>query len=132
MKPSKQLVFKGNYQLPESEKRVEVTLSLLQFEQDQVVHIYAPALDLFGYGHSLEEAEKSFDIVLEEFFRYTLHKKTLRPELERLGWKIGKKKISAPVLSDMIKSNAELKKIVDKRFPVMTNRLITIPAHQYA
>lgn len=69
-----------------SGKKVNVRLDLIKFEDTGCQIVYCPALDLSGYGKTNEEAEESFKITLEEFFRYTLNKNTLKKELLRLGW----------------------------------------------
>lgn len=67
---------------------VETGLSLVSFIEDGVTIIYSPALDLSGSGYDLNEAKASFWEALTEFFRYTVNKKTLLPELKRLGWSV--------------------------------------------
>jgi hypothetical protein len=53
--------------------------------------VYAPALDVTGYGLNEKEAQNSFVISLEEFLDFTQKKGTLNSELERMGWKLNRK-----------------------------------------
>lgn len=86
------LRFEDNYKNASS--KIEAVLSLLQFKEKEVTIIYSPALDLSGYGNNEKEAQKSFEITIEEFFRYTINKRTFETELKNLGWKLsGKNKI---------------------------------------
>lgn len=48
--------------------------------------IYSPALDLSGYGNTINEAKESFKIALEEFIRYTLNENTFNDVMKKLGW----------------------------------------------
>lgn len=96
----------------------KVWLSLIEFEEDGVTIIYAPALDLSGYGNSENEAEKSFFIALDEFFRYTHNKGSLKEVLSELGWKIKvsskNTQFSSPKNSDLVETNLSYKEILDK------------------
>ncbi len=74
-----------------SKKGVLINILILNFQDESGVHyVYAPQLDLTGYGESPEEALASFDIVLKDFFDYGIKKKTLDAELRRLGWRKAK------------------------------------------
>jgi len=99
---------KGNEQL-------DIKLDLLLFEEDGVNFVYSPALDLTGYGHGEENAKKSFEIVLEEFVRYTDRKKTIYSELERLGWTVNrlKKRVTAPVEDTLVERNSTYRELKD-------------------
>lgn len=67
--------------------RVKVKLFLLYFQDENKINfIYSPHLDLTGYGNFIEEAQKLFDIVFEDFVDYTLKKNTIAKVLENLGW----------------------------------------------
>jgi hypothetical protein len=65
---------------------VEANLPVLFFEDNGVSIVHCPALDLSGYGKTEDEARRSFEVVLEEFFDYTLEKSTLAKVLNKLGW----------------------------------------------
>ena len=93
-----------------SNQKFHVGLSLVEFNEDDIVIIYSPALDLSGYGHS-----KS----LHEFFRYTHNKNTLDKVLKDLGWSIKgtkkKPKFNPPLDSDLVSSNSLYNEIVNNK-----------------
>jgi hypothetical protein len=100
-------------------QKFHVGLSLVEFNEDDVVIIYSPALDLSGYGHSPEEAKNSFFESLHEFFRYTHNKNTLDKVLKDLGWSIKgtkkKPKFNPPLDSDLVTSNSLYNEIVNNK-----------------
>ncbi len=63
-----------------------VELHLLEFAENEVTIIYAPALDVTGYGNTVKEAKASFEISLNEFLSYTTENATLETTLTQLGW----------------------------------------------
>lgn len=65
---------------------VDAKLDVFIYENDGFKVAYAPALDLMGYGKSIEEAKASFEIVAEDFFETTLRLGTLRQYLKDHGW----------------------------------------------
>ncbi|HEY9341931.1 MAG TPA: hypothetical protein VIQ23_10135 [Hanamia sp.] len=107
----------------------KVNLQVLNFEEDNIYFSYMPSFDLTGYGETEEEAKESLTIVLDEFLRYTLNKKTLFIEMQRLGWDIKDKKkpMRAPQISDLINSNEQLKKIVNCKQYTASNYQTNIP-----
>ena len=48
-------------------------LVLLSFQEDNNFIVYAPTLDLSGYGDNQEEANSSFDEALDEFLDFTIN-----------------------------------------------------------
>jgi hypothetical protein len=50
---------------------LSMDLTLLGFKDDNIYNIYCPALNLVGCGYTEKEANDSFNIVLEEYIRYT-------------------------------------------------------------
>jgi len=88
---------------------------------------------LTGYGVNIEEAQKSFDIVFEDFVDYTLKKKSIGKVLEKMGWSIKgavkkPKKVIAPSITSVISKNKYVSEIFDK-YPVRTfHEDINIPA----
>ena len=112
---------------------VKVKLMILTFTEDNVNYAYCPPLDVYGYGDSEEEAVKSFQTTIEEFFRYTLNKNTLIKELRRLGWKVhGRKpnrKLQAPNMTDIIPKRDYLQEIFDGQIPYQAKyENVAIPA----
>jgi hypothetical protein len=102
-----------------SNQKYLIGLSLIQFNEKDVIIIYSPALDLSGYGHSSEEAKNSFSESCTEFFRYTTNKKTLDKVLLGLGWKTKSTKnnikYTPPKDSDLVSSNSMYNDIVNKK-----------------
>jgi hypothetical protein len=99
--------------------KYHVGLSLIEFQEDNVIIIYSPALDLSGYGYSVDEAKKSFSEALHEFFRYTTTKKTIDKVLKDLGWSVRgtkkKPKFDPPKDSDLVHTNPLYNEIVNSK-----------------
>src|SRR5688572_28362783 len=94
--------FSGSLINKKHNSNIEVNVDLIEYEEAGIFYVYSPAFDLVGYGKSAAEARKSWEIVLEEYFTYTLNKKTLIKDLESRGWKIKKKtQFKSPSLSWM-------------------------------
>ena len=101
-----------------SHATITVKVPILSFEEDGNKIIYAPSLDISGYGADDLAASESFKIALEDFLDYTVKKKTLVAELKRLGWHIKKnklKKISPPPMHELLKDNEYLSDIYDNK-----------------
>ncbi len=102
-----------------NETKYHVGLSIVEFVEDEIIIVYSPALDLSGYGKTIEEAQQSFTNAMEEFFRYTTNKKTLDKVLKDLGWAVkGSKKnlkFNPPKDSDLIISNSLYNEIVNNK-----------------
>ena len=96
-------------------KKVIFNLPVVSYEENRLQVIYAPSIDLFGYGKSMEEAKQSFNIALEEFIRYTTRKKTLATVLKQLGWVKKKKEYKAPPLGYLIKENDQFNSIFNEK-----------------
>ena len=110
-------------------KSVKVDLQVLFFEEDKIHYAYMPSFDLTGYGNNEKEARESLTVVLDEFLRYTLNKKTLFTEMQRLGWEIKsrKKDIHAPQFSDLINTNKQLKDIVNSKQYTSSKYQVNVP-----
>ncbi len=107
-------------------RSIKARILLFHFTDKQGVHfIYSPHLDLTGYGYSQEEAKQSFEVVLEDFFDYTLKKGTLGRVLKKLGWKQQKGSLKkplksfAPSITTVIANNKHVADIFDK-YPLNT------------
>ncbi len=122
---------RGKYQ--NKQGYVEVDIPLISFKEDDTIIIYSPALDLSGYGENEEEARNSFGIALEEFIKYTLNKKTLKSELEKLGWKLINKKSHKtyvpPYLNHLLSSKEYLSNIVNEKDFKSYRQKIQMPAY---
>ena len=66
--------------------KVDAKLDVFIYENDGFKIAYAPALDLMGYGKSIDDAKSSFEIVVEDFFETSLQRGTLREYLIGHGW----------------------------------------------
>ena len=98
---------------------VDVTVNLVQFKDTGSYVIYAPALEVYGYGKTVQQAKDSFVTCLEEFFDYTISKGTITSELKRLGWKIKGRKnnrtFKIPDFSELLTKNERLINIMNER-----------------
>jgi len=111
--------------------RIKCNLPLIIFEEDKNIITYCPALDLSGYGSTEEEAKKSFEVTLSEYFRYTVNKKTLAEDLKKHGWTIMKnlkKKPIPPTLENLLRRNEDFSRIFNKYEFQKRNTTINIPA----
>lgn len=108
--------------------RVTVQLSILAWEQDNVYFLYSPALDLTGYGTNLTEAKKSFETTLQEFVQYTLNKKTVYKELERLGWTVNerKKRFHPPTTEQLLEDNETFRELQSRPGVRTTSRILEL------
>jgi len=110
---------------------ITLKLSVVLFKEDGTFIAYCPALDLSGYGKTESEAKKSFEIVLNEFLKYTANKNTLEDELKKLGWvkkSEHSKKLTPPDFVDIINKNKELQRVVNNN-PIKTyNKAIPLYA----
>lgn len=94
--------------------KIVCNLPLIIFEEDNNVITYCPALDLSGYGPTEAEANKSFEVTLTEYFRYTVNKKTLAEDLRKLGWTLRKslkKEPIPPTLTNLLNKNKDFSRI---------------------
>lgn len=123
------MAVKINAEYEDSNKKIQVLVSIIEFQEDGVYFVYSPTLDITGYGNTRKEAAKSYSETLEEFVRYTAVKGTVFKELKRLGWKIkNKKNIKAPTMADLVKTRGYLNEIfTDKQFS-KRDEMFAIPA----
>ena len=102
-----------------SDRKIVVGLTLLEFEEDNTIIIYSPALDLTGYGYNIQEAKDSFINVLQEFLNYSQNKKTIEKYLQKMGWKIlgskKKPKFTPPKNTELAKINPFYSDIVNNK-----------------
>ena len=96
---------------------IEAKLDVLSYVEDGVFFVFAPALDLTGYGNSLEEAKTSFEITLQEYFKYTFENKTLDADLRKHGWVEKKEEsFSSPSFTDILRKDKQLRDIVNNDY----------------
>ena len=111
--------------------RIKCSLPLIIFEEDNNIIAYCPALDLSGYGSTEEEAKRSFKVTLSEYFRYTVHKKTLAEDLKKYGWTVGrnlKKKLIPPTLENSLQKNEDFSRIFNTYDFKKRSTTVDIPA----
>ena len=93
---------------------IEANLSIFTFEEDGIVHVYCPSLDMFGYDKTEKLAMESFAITFREYLRYTIGHNTLEADLIKHGWTV-KGKYKSPSMLRMLESNKELRSIITKK-----------------
>lgn len=111
--------------------KVQLSLDLIIFKENNVHVAYCPPLEIYGYGNNEDEAQKSFKISLSEFFRYCPNKNTLRLELKRLGWQLKKSKhkpMVPPKITDLLSSNENLSRIYNNHDFMKTATSVSIPS----
>jgi hypothetical protein len=96
-----------------------VVVNIVQFKDSGSYVLFAPAMEVYGYGRTVGEARSSFEISMKEFLSYSDNKGTLLKELTRLGWEVkgGKKnrKFKVPEFSDLLRTNDRLMEILNNR-----------------
>jgi hypothetical protein len=110
---------------------IECNLPLIVFQEDINFITYCPALDLSGYGLTEDDANRSFEQTLSEYFRYTVNKKTLARDLEKLGWTIKKsinKRPIPPTMSELLDTNEDFNRIFNTYDFSKRSKTINIPA----
>jgi hypothetical protein len=114
--------------------KIEFSLLVYSFMEENIVCLYSPQLNVTGYGMDEAEAQESFEATLAEFFSYTTHKRTLLKELEGLGWKIRSKRRShvytPPIYENQISHSSQLVELLKsgkelKRF----NHSVSVPSY---
>lgn len=130
----------ANYQYRASVRDGKATfkydMPVFSFMDDDTFIVYAPALDLSGYGKTEKEAKISFNEVFRAFVNYTSNKNTLFKELKRLGWKVGKQTklstkpitLQAPSLQDMLFRDEYLVEVFQTREFHKYNQRISLTA----
>ncbi len=76
--------------------RIDLQIQIVTYFQKDIYIVYAPELDLSGYDKTLSDAHKSFKIVLEEYFKYTISQGTLIEDLKKQGWTFKDLKLKPP------------------------------------
>ena len=114
----------------EGKHSIICNLPLIIFQEEGVIVYYCPALDVSGYGVSEDEARKSFEVTLDEYFKYTLNKNTLGDDLKRLGWAVKKKitnRVTPPPLSQLLETNKDFNRIFNTHDFRKTEATINLP-----
>ena len=109
----------------------KVQLDLYSFIEDESRVIFCPSLDLYGYGKTLEDAEKAFAFTLTSFLDYTTQKQTLVPILKKLGWEISENdasEIRPPQMDKLLMDNEGFKDLLTNKEYRKKHKQVTIPA----
>lgn len=64
-----------------------IKLQVIFLKEGETAVVYSPALDLSGYGHSLEDAQKDFHNAVTIFLDECKNNGTLDDAFTALGWK---------------------------------------------
>jgi hypothetical protein len=91
--------------------QIDADLIVVFFHEDDIYYALAPALDLYGYGKSDQEAKDSFGVVLREYLDFGVRNQTLVKDLEEHGWYVSRKgalHLQPPAFDDLIAKNHEL------------------------
>lgn len=105
------------YSINDTRSQVDVQLSILTFKEDDIYFMYCPELDIVGYGKTEKVASGSFDVVLNQFFTFTITHNTFHKEMKRLGWKLSDGKSGkAPELPQMVSNRDYLVEIMQNDY----------------
>ena len=102
--------------------KIEARLDVFIYENDGFKIAYAPALDLMGYGKTVQEAKDSFEVVVEDFFETTIKRNTLSTYLESHGWNKEPAKVEyvSPVALQLLERNKQFQDIFAVDFQKQT------------
>ncbi|MCL2132116.1 MAG: hypothetical protein FWH36_06675 [Lentimicrobiaceae bacterium] len=104
-------------------------LGLIMFKEEEGYVVYCPALELCGCGKTKTKAQQSFNIVLEEYVRYTTENQTLVEDLIEHGWKIKEddKKLIPPKMSEYLNKSSMFSDIFNNYEYEKRNIPVSIP-----
>lgn len=95
------------------EGRVSALLDVVIFKEDGITFAYAPSLELVGYGHTLAEAQNSFENVFQEYLKYGMENRTLDEDLRAHGWKAGQSEtFNSPQFLVVLRKNKRLQDVI--------------------
>ena len=97
-----------------NKNNISVSVSVVVFKDGDYYIAYCPSLDLAGYDETVDSAKDDFMQMLSEYFEWQIEHNTLEKDLTKHGWKIGVKSRKEPKFADMIQSNKELRRVVDR------------------
>lgn len=104
---------------------IRVSLDVFSYKENGVQMMYAPALDLCGYGITVEEAKQSFEVVVSEYLRYGLENRTLEEDLRAHGWKPSSEmqEFESPDILSLVRRNKQLQNVMRKDYRKVSRRL---------
>ena len=117
----------GNFFTKDNTHKIEVLVELIEYEDKGIYYAYTPSLNILGYGKSAPEARNSWEIMMEEYFRYTTNKKTLSKDLESYGWTITKKQMNPPSFSWLLQNNEQVSEVYNKHDFNKSTRQVRMP-----
>ena len=108
---------------------IRVRLDVFSYKEDGVQMMYAPALDLCGYGTTVEEAKNSFEVVVSEYLRFGLENGTLESDLRSHGWKPRSEmqEFESPDILSIVRSNKQLQNVMRKEGYRKVSRRLSVP-----
>jgi hypothetical protein len=107
---------------------METQIAIFSYIDEDIHAVYAPSLDLFGYGDDEQEAKQSFEIVLTEYLNYQAENNTLEEDLRKNGWNVNDDEniFSPPSLQKMLENESDLARIIQKPYK-KNNLAINLP-----
>jgi hypothetical protein len=112
---------------------ITINIPVYKFKEDGLCFVYTPALDIISYEKTEKLSESSFNTMLEEFFTYTVNKKTIKKALTDLGWTVHPrsktKKAVCPDILTMAENNEEFKDILNTKEYRKIDYPMPIPAY---
>ena len=104
---------------------IRVWLDVYSYKEDGVQMMYAPALDLCGYGPTVDEAKRSFEVVISEYLRFGLENGTLRDDLHAHGWTSSAEmqEYESPDIMSIIRNNKQLQGVMRGDYRKVSKRL---------
>ena len=97
---------------------VEAKLDVYIYKNDGFQIAYSPALDLMGYGKTIKDAKASFEVVIEDFFEFSIKNGTLNEYLMKHAWVATKKSVEfvPPKNTQLMESNQKFQDIFNSDF----------------
>lgn len=107
---------------------IRASLDIFSYREGNVRIMYSPALDISGYGNTVEEAKRSFYIVFHEYLRCCVENGTLDADLIKHGWKkiAAESDYRSPDIVSMIRSNSNLRSLIQGNFQKVS-RTLSVP-----
>ena len=104
---------------------ISVWLDVFSYKDNGVQMMYAPSLDLCGYGATVDDAKQSFEVVVSEYLRFGLENQTLETDLRAHGWKSGSEmqEFESPDILSLIRRNKQLQKVMRNDYRKVSKRL---------
>ena len=104
---------------------IRVWLDVFSYKDDGVQMMYAPALDLCGYGTTMDEAKNSFEVIVSEYLRFGIENGTLQRDLRAHGWKPSSEmqEFESPDILSIVRSNKHLQSVMRKDYRKVSKRM---------